>query len=240
MVKDCLSEFDVVILAGGQGSRVAEILGNTPKILAPIDGQPYIQFLSLWLKRFGVRRIILGLGHLAEPVIDFIENNPIENIMFTPVIEDRPLGTAGAIKNMRSLLKSSSILVMNGDSFLDVDLCEFVDFHFTERSDVSILCTLIANSNRYGSVIINEKKQITAFEEKSNQGEQGHISAGIYLFNGRVIDEISNSGPSLERDFFQRQPAGRIKAMRTSGEFIDIGTPEDLKRAPYIFRKYFN
>jgi NDP-sugar pyrophosphorylase family protein len=238
MTLNCLQDIDVVVLAGGLGTRISPVLKDTPKILAPVGGQPYLVFLLYWLKSFGVRRVIFGLGHLAGAVSEFLDKNPVEGIEFSIVIEDKPLGTAGAITNVRPEIRSNPVLIMNGDSFIDVDFCEFVAFHLLKNSEGSILCTNIADLSRYGAVNIDSESRIVAFKEKTIEANPGFINAGIYLFNSNILNEIENCGPSLERDYFQKQAPGKLTAMSVAGEFLDIGTPEDLLRAPTILGKY--
>jgi NDP-sugar pyrophosphorylase family protein len=240
MAADCLRNIDVVVLAGGLGTRITPILKDTPKILAPIGGRPYIVFLLSWLKSFGACRVVFGLGHLAGAVAEFLAANPVEGMEFSIVIEDKPLGTGGAISNVRAEINTNPVLIMNGDSFVDADLCKFVKFHQTNDSDASLLCTKVDEASRYGTVEIDGRNCISSFQEKSDNVGAGFINAGLYLFNSNILEEIAECGPSLERDFFQKQPAGRLTAMRTTGTFLDIGTPENLARAPEVLGKYFN
>ena len=112
------------------GTRIRPVLGDLPKILAPILGRPYLAYLLDWLERFGARRVVLGLGHRAQAVVEYLEDaHPASQIEVTTVVEPSPLGTAGAIRFARGALRSDPVLVMNGDSFTDADLCAFVDRH---------------------------------------------------------------------------------------------------------------
>ncbi len=236
MISNCLGNIDVVILAGGLGTRVSSVLRDTPKILAPVGGRPYLVFLLSWLKRFGARRIIFGLGHLAGAIEEHLGNNPIDGLDFDVVIEQKPLGTGGAIGLLRSKIRTCPVLVMNGDSFVDADLCEFVAFHRQNKTEVSILCTEVADAGRYGVVKL-VKNKVIEFQEKKRDAGAGIINAGIYLFNPNILDEIAICGPSLERNFLQVQPAGRLAAMNTTGTFLDIGTPEDLVKASDLLKQ---
>src|SRR5580704_14263988 len=127
----CLRGIDVFIVAGGLGTRIAPILGETPKLLAPIGGYPYLAYLLRWLWRFEARRIVLGLGHRASVVIDYLNHASISrsDYVVETIVEPLPLGTAGAIRFARQSLHSDPVLIMNGDSFVDADLCQFVDYH---------------------------------------------------------------------------------------------------------------
>jgi mannose-1-phosphate guanylyltransferase len=239
MASDCLNDIDVVVLAGGLGTRISPVLKDTPKILAPIGGRPYIEFLMVWLKSFGARRVVFGLGHLAGAVSDYLAGYPPEDLEVVVIIEDKPLGTAGAITNVRSEIHSNPVLIMNGDSFVDADLCAFVALFKSKNEEASILCTEVPDASRYGTVILADNR-IQAFQEKTENAGVGIINAGIYLFSPDILDEIAVCGTSLENDFFQKQPAGRLAAMRGEYTFLDIGTPEDLARAPQVLGDFFN
>jgi mannose-1-phosphate guanylyltransferase len=235
-----LRDIDIVVLAGGLGTRLSPVLGKTPKLLAPVNGLPYLSFLLGWLKNFKARRIIFSLGHLADPISEFLHDNPQDGVEFVTVCENVPLGTAGAISNIRSKIHSDPVLIMNGDSFVDADLCQFVELHRDANAEASIICVNVADSSRYGTVSIDANNRISNFQEKTGTQKAGIINAGIYLFNLDVLGEVAIAGPSLERDFFQKQSAGRFAAMSGDFKFLDIGTPEDLNKAQGVLGRYCN
>ena len=239
MVSECLKNIDVVVLAGGLGTRVSDQLRGTPKLLAPIGERSYLMFLLAWLKYFGARRVVFGLGHLAGTVLDYLDDIDPKGIKISAVVEDSQMGTAGAIANLRSLVKTNPVLIMNGDSFVDADLSKFVAFHGHNKASVSILCTEVLDSGRYGTVKIDKKNRVIEFKEKSANGGKGVINAGVYLFDNELLSEISKNGPSLENNFFPKQATSRLMAMSGQYDFLDIGTPADLARAPEILGKYY-
>jgi len=234
----CLKDIDVVILAGGLGTRLASVLADTPKVLAPIDGQPYLAVLLRWLKRYGVSRIVFGLGHLAGSVITYLEAVMPEGTEFETIVEERPLGTGGAIANLRTSIRTNPVLILNGDSFVNADLCAFLDSHRLSGADSSILCTEVLDTSRFGTVQISEDKRIIEFKEKQPGGGVGLINAGVYLFGPDMIARIAASGPSLENDVFQKLPPGTLHAMAGEFTFLDIGTLEDLAKAPDVLAPY--
>jgi NDP-sugar pyrophosphorylase family protein len=233
----CLEALDVFILAGGLGTRIRPVLGDLPKILAPISGRPYLAYLLDWLRRFGARRIVLGLGHKAEAVVDYMKAQPAGPLELVTVIEPSPLGTAGAIRHAREALRSDPVLVMNGDSFTDADLCAFVDYHTASEATGSILCAEVSDAGRYGRVEIDQRGRIAGFVEKDAAFHgSALINAGIYLLSPALLDDIARSdAASLERDIFQRLPPGSLAAFTGRFRFIDIGTPESLAAAPDVF-----
>jgi mannose-1-phosphate guanylyltransferase len=235
--RDCLESIDVLVLAGGLGTRVAAVLGDKPKLLASVGARPYIAHLIDWLDSFGARRIVLGLGHLAGPVLAYLETNPQPGLEIEPVIEPFPLGTAGAIRFARDRLKSDPVMVINGDSLVDADLCHLIDRHRNAGKLGTLLCTAVEDTSRYGRVVIDSQQHISGFVEKdANSHTSGTISAGVYLLSARLLDDIADhSYTSLERDVFAHQPPGALTALVGRYRFIDIGTPETLKHVDEYF-----
>ena len=233
----CLQKIDVYVLAGGLGTRIRPVLGDVPKLLAPIRGRPYLSYLLDWLKHFGARRIVLGLGHRAEAIAGHLKNNPLAGLEVETTVEPRPLGTAGALRFARALLRTDPVLVINGDSFADVDLCAFVAKHRTSGAQGALLCAEVNDAGRYGRLVLNEQGRITGFVEKDS-GFRGTatINAGMYLISASFLDSIADGDAvSLERDVFERQPPGSLLAFRGCTSFIDIGTPESLLHAEKVF-----
>lgn len=234
----CLEALDIFVLAGGLGTRIRPALGDLPKLLAPISGRPYLAYLLDWLERFGARRVVLGLGHRAGAVIAHLNAQPPGRIDVATVVEPSPLGTAGAIRFARSALKSDPVLIMNGDSLTDADLCAFVERHRSSGATGTLLCAEVDDGSRYGRVELDRHGRITGFAEKDASFHgRALISAGVYLLSARLLDEIaSGSAASLERDVFECLPAGTLAAFSGRFQFIDIGTPQSLERAGEVLR----
>ena len=234
----CLEALDIFILAGGLGTRIRPVLGDLPKILAPILGRPYLAYLLDWLERFGARRVVLGLGHRAQAVIEYLEKAPpAGQLEVATVVEPSPLGTAGAIRFARGALRSDPVLIMNGDSFTDADLCAFVDHHSAANARGSVLCAEVDDAGRYGRVEIDQGGYIHGFVEKDAAFHgRALINAGVYLLSGGLLDDIAaGEAASIERDVFERLPSGSLAAFAGRFRFIDIGTPESLAQAASVF-----
>ena len=237
--EQCLASLDVLVIAGGLGTRIKSALGDTPKLLAPIGGRPYLAYLLDWLRRFGAKRIVLGLGHRAQAIIDFLDHNKssYDDLTVETVTEPQPLGTAGAIRFARSNLRTDPALVMNGDSFVDADLCAFVAHHRRAQAKATLLCAEVDDAGRYGRIELDSEGRIRGFIEKDPDFHgRSAVSAGVYLFSAALLDEIAaSSATSLEHDVFARAPSGSLNAFAGRFAFIDIGTPESLKLAERIF-----
>jgi mannose-1-phosphate guanylyltransferase len=233
----CLGALDVFVLAGGLGTRIRPVLGDTPKLLAPIGGRAYLYYLLDWLRHFGACRIVLGLGYQAQAVIEHLRRYPAKGLEIDTVIEPRPLGTAGAIRFAREALRTDPVLILNGDSFVDADLCAFVARHREAGATGTLLCTEVPDAGRYGRVETDSAGRIRRFAEKDPAFRgTASINAGLYLLSAALLDDIAaGKAASLERDVFERLPAGSLATYSGLFKFIDIGTPESLAAAGVVF-----
>jgi len=234
---NCLDTIDVLVLAGGLGTRIRPVLGDTPKLLAPVAGRTYLDHLLDWLERFGPRRVVLALGYRADAISAHLARHERVTMTIDVVVEPQPLGTAGAIRFARPRLCSDPVLVLNGDSFADVDLCKFCDCHRKARTAGTILCATVEDAGRYGRVRINDRGAVVGFVEKDAafRGE-ALVNAGMYFLSAALLDTItSGTATSLEKEVFERLPPGSLAAFAECGNFIDIGTPESLAQAAALF-----
>lgn len=233
-----LADIDVVVLAGGLGTRLRGVLPDRPKILAPIGDEPYIAFLLDWLAHEGASRIIFSLGYRANQVQSYLATNPPHGLCVDSVIETEPAGTAGALRFVAPKLSSDPVMVMNGDSFIDANLSEFLRAHREGECGVTILCVELPDVSRFGRIETDDRNRVTRFAEKDpDRVGAGLINAGVYLFDRTVLDDIvRGDAKSLERDVFGS--LGDIGAHVVAGTFLDIGTPESLAAAEAILRPY--
>ena len=232
-----MAAIDVLVLAGGLGTRLEGHLPDLPKVLAPVGGRPFLDHLLGWLSRQGAHRVVLGLGHRAGAVLDYLKVARFPGLDLVTVVEPQPLGTAGAVANALGLLRSDPVLVMNGDTLMEADLSALLAEHQRVSAMVSIVCVRVSNPGRYGHVEIDDAGRVLSFREKDpSVVTPSWINAGVYLFGRGLLDRLQNvhSG-SLERDVLATLPPGSIHAFRATGRFMDIGTPEDLSAA----EKYF-
>lgn len=238
----CLNGVDVAVLAGGMGTRIRETLGDTPKLLAPIGETPFLDFLLGRLQGFGARRVVLGLGHLGDKVVEYLESHPPEGMDIITVIEPELLGTAGALRFLGPKIETDPVMVMNGDSFIGADFCQFLDAHRRSGAGASILTAKVEDASAFGRLRLSPENRVVEFMEKDeSMTGPGQINAGVYLFSAAMLAEIgAMQGPSLERDVFQALEPGTLNAVPSDAPFIDIGTAEDLARAESVLAPFMS
>ncbi|HXG51077.1 MAG TPA: HAD-IIIA family hydrolase [candidate division Zixibacteria bacterium] len=229
-----LADVTGVILAGGLGTRLRSIVADRPKVLAEVCGRPFLAYLLDRLSGAGLRNIVISTGYLGEQ-IERAFGNCYRNLRLVYSREARPLGTGGALRLALPLLDSDPVLVLNGDSCCDADLHSFWRSHVARQARATLLLVRAEDMGRYGSVECGDDGQVTAFREKGRGGE-GWISAGVYLIDRSLIEEISaGETVSLETDVFPGWIGCGLFAYRGSGRFIDIGTPESFAAAERFF-----
>ena len=233
-MRSALADVDVLILAGGLGSRLAGVLDNMPKVLAPVGGRPFLDYQLDYLAGEGVRKVVLSLGHRAEMVLAHLAETK-SPIRVETVVESHPLGTSGAIAFARSKLSSDPVAVLNGDTWLDLDLAEMLAEHRASSGALATLgCISVDDTRRYGAVDLRVDGSVGRFIEKGESSPTGGlVNGGVYLLSARLLDTLATIyGSSLERDVLPRLPAGTLRAyVVRRANFLDIGTPESYARA---------
>lgn len=235
-----ISQITTIILAGGQGTRLRSVVQNCQKVLAEVGGRPFISNILDQIVSVDCRKVVLSTGYLSQQVREIYGDcyRGI-NIYYSP--EDTPLGTAGALRLALPLIKSNWVLVMNGDSYCDLDLKLFWEWHHEQKNPASIALAYVSDLSRYGQVQIQSNGQIIGFLEKQPGNGCGWINAGIYLLSTKLLETIPiGKTMSLERDCFPIWINHGLFGYQNKGSFLDIGTPESYKQAEDFFREKNN
>jgi D-glycero-alpha-D-manno-heptose 1-phosphate guanylyltransferase len=224
-----------VILAGGMGTRLRSVLPDTPKVLAHVNGRPFITYLLDQIVDAGLNTAILCTGHLSSSVQDGLgEQYRTLQLRYLP--EDEPLGTGGALRNAAYACGHHLMLAMNGDSFVDTNLSSYMQWHMRHAFPASMIVTRVSNSGRFGTVQFTGKGRIKSFAEKTGASDPGWINAGVYLFPSSWFQESPAMIPSsIERDVLPRWLDRGLYAYAAEAPFIDIGLPETLAAASQFF-----
>jgi len=223
---------DAVILSGGFGLRLREVVGDVPKPMARIGSRPFMELLLKQLKRHGFSRVILSVGYKHEVIREHFSEKAF-GIELVYSIETSPLGTGGALRQAAGYFRTETALVMNGDSYTDVDLGLLIRAHAGNSADVTAVVIPETRSDA-GSVVLDRNGKITSFAEKLIVPESRYLSAGIYMLNKNLIGTIQHAEKiSLEEQLFpQWLSAGRhIEGFVFEGQCLDIGTPERFQMA---------
>ena len=224
---------DVIILCGGAGTRLRSVTGETPKGMASVAGRPFLELLLEQLKRQSFTRIILAVGYQSDLIRShFGETFPDLALMYST--EANPLGTAGAIRNAAHLVTSESMLVMNGDSYTDVNLASLVDAHFSSKADASLVVVSADDRTDCGFVLLNPDNTVAAFNEKHASSGARFVNAGVYVLTANIVDDIPvGRSISLEQEVLPAwvTQGKTIAAFIHDGTCVDIGTPDRFRSA---------
>jgi len=227
-----------VLLVGGLGTRLRAIIPSTPKSLAPVSNRPFLELLIRQLVGQGLRHLIMCTGYLAEQIEGQFGDGSNLGAFIEYSREPQPLGTAGALKFAQGFLQGvPEFLVMNGDSFLELDLCEFMRFHHAHDGLATMAVVRVENAGRYGTVHADSSSRVTRFLEKIGDTSPGLINAGIYIFKPSILEYIPAGPVSLEKEVFPRILDRGVYAAKQEGIFIDIGTPADYTDAQNLFER---
>jgi len=220
-----------VILAGGRGTRLDSVVSDRPKVLAQVNGRPFLTFLLDRIVLSGVKDVVLCTGYMADVVLGEIGlgYGPLR-ITHSP--EKRPLGTAGALRNALRHVRSDVFVLMNGDSYADVDLPAYFRWFHERKRDLGLLLASVDDVSRYGRVTIADDGSVTSFREKGEDTGEGLINAGVYIMKREIAAGIiPDLTVSLERDVLPGLIGHSFYGYRWAGRFIDIGTPESYRLA---------
>lgn len=230
---------EAIILAGGMGTRLREEVSELPKSMALINGIPFLQYQLDYLKSFGIKKVVLATGYLANIITDYF-GNKYRDIEINYSHENEPLGTGGAIKQALEKTTSQNVLILNGDTMFKVNLNEFFQSHINTKADFSLALKPLQNFERYGVVKLNNKNKVIGFEEKQYQSK-GNINGGVYLLNKSKFNELRfNEKFSFEKEFLEKQFAQlNFNGFISNGYFLDIGIPQDYKQAQADFKKQY-
>lgn len=221
-----------IILAGGFGTRLKKIVKDTPKPMAKIETKPFLEILLNYLKNQGIKKIILSVGYKKEIIINYLKNS-FNDLDIIYSIEDAPLKTGGAIKKALNLVENDFSFVLNGDTFFDIDLKKFKNFHIKNNADISIALKKLQNFNRYGSVELDNNKIINFNEKKFTKC--GYINGGIYILNKNILN---NEDKIFSFEEYLSKTDKKIYGLVFDNYFIDIGLPTDYLKAQKELKKW--
>ncbi|WP_057136112.1 sugar phosphate nucleotidyltransferase [Mycobacterium tuberculosis] len=227
-------QVDAVVLVGGKGPRLRPLTLSAPKPMLPTAGLPFLTHLLSRIAAAGIEHVILGTSY--KPAVfeaEFGDGSAL-GLQIEYVTEEHPLGTGGGIANVAGKLRNDTAMVFNGDVLSGADLAQLLDFHRSNRADVTLQLVRVGDPRAFGCVPTNEEDRVVAFLEKTEDPPTDQINAGCYVFERNVIDRIPQGREvSVEREVFPALLADgdcKIYGYVDASYWRDMGTPEDFVR----------
>lgn len=224
-----------VVMAGGEGSRLRPLTINRPKPMVPLADRPVMAQIIELLKQHGITEIVVTLQYLANAIQDHFGDGSAFGVQIDYVVEERPLGTAGSVKNAEHLLQEP-FLVISGDALTDINLSELMRFHQVNKALGTLTLTHVADPLEYGVIIIDEAQRVTHFLEKPSWSQvfSDTINTGLYAFDPRIFDYMEK-GKALDwsKDILPSMLAcgEAIYGHVADGYWTDVGSLNEYRRA---------
>lgn len=228
-----MEKLDSIVLAGGLGTRLRGVVPELPKALAPVNDKPFLDIILSSLSKWGcIEKVVIAAGYMADKIIERYRDTSRYNFKMLFSVEEELLGTGGAIKKALQQTETDSVLVLNGDSYVETDLHVLAKKHMETSASMTIVLREVDNASRYGRVKLNSDNRIECFEEKTPERSKGYINAGMYLIKRKLFDDVKdNNVISLEKELLPAFIKEGVFGYISSGKFIDIGIPETYKIA---------
>ncbi|RMA93310.1 nucleotidyltransferase family protein [Hydrogenothermus marinus] len=229
---------EAIILAGGLGTRLRSVVKDVPKPMALVAGKPFLEYILDYLNNNSLKRVILAIGYKSDIIKSYFGNS-YKELTLKYSEENEPLGTGGAIKQALNFSVENDILILNGDTFFNIDLIKFYEFHLAKKSNLTIALKKMENIDRYGTVEIDKDRRISGFSEKKYV-KKGIINGGVYILNKPFFLSLNFVNKfSFEKDFLEKYyNLYNFYGFISKSYFIDIGIPEDYEKAKKEMKNY--
>lgn len=219
-----------IILVGGEGTRLRPLTYSVVKSMVPVVNRPFIEHVICQLARHGIKEIVLAMGYKPDSIYQYFKDKPGLNVKLTYSLEEKPLGTAGAVKNAGCHV-DKTFFVLNGDVFSDIDYTDMLNFHRQNEAKATIALTYVDDPTKFGVVETAKNGRVKCFKEKPKWEEvTSHwINAGVYILEPDVLDYIpENAFYMFEKGVFPRmlEKGERVFAYASQAYWIDMGTPQ--------------
>jgi D-glycero-alpha-D-manno-heptose 1-phosphate guanylyltransferase len=227
---------EAIILAGGYGERLKGLAGDVPKPMASINDIPFLDYLLRYLLKNNIKKVVFSVFYKYKVIKKYFSNS-FKEIEIDYSIDEIKLGTGGAIKHSLALTNEENILIINGDTFFDIDIAKFYKTHLINNNDVTLSLKPMKNFDRYGFVETADNGEVLSFKKKQFC-KKGKIDGGIYLIKKNIFSNNKNSKVFSFNDFLIKNlNTLKVGSSLFDDLFIDIGTPEDFNKAQRIFKQ---
>jgi mannose-1-phosphate guanylyltransferase len=227
------SDVDAVVLVGGQGTRLRPLTLSSAKPLLPTAGVPFLEHLLSRIRDAGIHHVVLGTSYRAETFTEHFGDGTAFGLEIEYVVEDTPLGTGGAIRNVADRLRGSTVMVFNGDVLSGADLPAILTTHEERAADVTLHLVKVPDPRAFGCVPTDPDGRVEAFLEKTDDPPTDQINAGCYVFRRPVLEAIpAGRVVSVERETFPGllTAGARVVGHVDSSYWLDLGTPAAFVR----------
>jgi Nucleoside-diphosphate-sugar pyrophosphorylase involved in lipopolysaccharide biosynthesis/translation initiation factor 2B, gamma/epsilon subunits (eIF-2Bgamma/eIF-2Bepsilon) len=236
-----------IIIAGGAGTRLRPLTYTRPKPLIPVVNRPFLEYQVALLKRHGIEEIIFCTNYMADKIAGHFGDGSAFGVKMRYALEEKPLGTAGAIKNAQNIAGRDTVVVLNGDVLTDFDISSIIRFHKEKSALVTIALKEVPSPSPYGVIITDETGRVKEFREPSEAQKKmlaanpdvehtgvDAINAGIYVMQPEALDAIPSGRPvSIERETYPKllEENAPIYGVALDGYWLDIGRPKQYRMA---------
>ena len=228
-----------VILAGGVGINMRPFTYEIPKALIPVHGKPLVEYIIEQLRDAGIRSVVMATGHLGDKIIDHFGNGSKYGVTIHYSQEQKQLGTGGALRNARSLLKMEPMLVLHGDVLAEIDIKHLVAFHQEQHMVGTLALSTSADTSEFGTVLLRGST-IVDFVEKPQHGQETSllVNTGIYVFEPEIFSYLTSQGALMLEDLFPTlAKEGKLAGFPFEGRWVDVSTPKSYEKAIAIWGK---
>ncbi|MCL5773595.1 MAG: NDP-sugar synthase [Firmicutes bacterium] len=224
-----------VILVGGEGTRLRPLTYDIPKPMVPILNKPFMEHMLDLLKKHGIKEVVFSSGYKVEAFMEHFFNGEKLGLKLDYVVEEFPLGTAGAVKNVEKFI-DGTFLVFNGDILTDADLTSLIKYHREKKGIATLTLTPVDNPTIYGVIETDQNNRIQKFIEKPSWDRvtSNYINAGIYVLEPVIFKEMKpDKNYSFERQIYPDllERGDLLFAYKTGAYWLDIGSPEKYMKA---------
>ncbi len=225
-----------IIIAGGLGTRLRPLTYNMPKPIVPLANKPFVFHQIELLKKFGITEIILNLHYLSDNIREIFDDGKKLGVKIHYSIEEKPLGTAGAVKNAEKFFDTKPMLIFNGDILTDINLEKMIKFHEEKKGKVTLALTRVEDPTLYGLIITDENRRVLEFREKPSWEHvtANTINAGIYIVDPSIFKLVPKGKEfSFERQLYPMllERGEKIYGYITDAYWMDIGDPVKYLKA---------
>lgn len=253
MNAEAVSINEAIVLAGGLGSRLRPLVADRPKPMALVAGRPFLEYQFDYLHSQGIRHIVVSVGYMKDNIIAHFGSH-YRDIAIDYAIEQQPLGTGGGlILALQYCNNTRTLLALNGDTWFPLPVAAFAQAQAGAQADFAMALRLIpeqatqqtANPSRYGGIVLDDNQRIVNFSSSNAQGGR-YINGGSYLLAAPTqqawqarYTACRTTPLSLEKDLIEQELGQSLSGFGwvTETDFIDIGLPEDYRRAAGVITR---